>query len=400
MDTASPRSSGFIVKATRLCNLRCTYCHDWRDSGDQTMSFATLARLTKEALATFTNVDFIWHGGETTILPIAFYEKAMAVQARFRRPDHLIRNMWQTNGTLLDETWARFFQAHGFSVGISLDGPAEVHDRFRPRTGGQSSFRLTMRGLQILRDFKVRFGMLMVVDEGTLERGPDRLFDFLLEIGARRLALLAVHPPNLPDAVPGTPVDHHVDSGRMTDFLIGVYDRWLAHGDPGIKIRELENVRRALRGTRASSCTWTGGCLGQYFLVEPNGEVAHCDLFDGDRRYTYGNISQTSLSQMLEGAAIKTLMAENDIAIQQMRSQCPEFDHCNGGCPHDRYIAYRHDPHYSSGCCGRRRLIEYMRSRLADEEQMVARVVAANAAVQPPPPPSLPRPASRLRVVS
>src|SRR5581483_2761405 len=98
---------GLIVKATRLCNLRCSYCHDWRSGPDQTMSFPVLARMTAAALRDPEHqlIDFVWHGGETTLLPAGFYEKAMAVQARFRRPGQGIVNIIQTNGTLLTPKW-------------------------------------------------------------------------------------------------------------------------------------------------------------------------------------------------------------------------------------------------------------------------------------------------------
>src|SRR5262245_24331312 len=92
-----------IVKGTRLCNLRCTYCHDWRSGQDQTMTFPVMARTIAAALRDpeYDAVEFIWHGGETTVLPIAFYEKALLIQSRFRRPGQLIRNLIQTNGTRL-----------------------------------------------------------------------------------------------------------------------------------------------------------------------------------------------------------------------------------------------------------------------------------------------------------
>src|SRR5437016_9665987 len=112
-----------IVKATRHCNLRCAYCHDWRVGSGQRMTFEVVAQMTRAALrgSDHDSVDFIWHGGEPTVLPLSFYEKALYVQSRFRRPGQVVLNSVQTNGTRITPEWARFWAMNGFTVSISLD---------------------------------------------------------------------------------------------------------------------------------------------------------------------------------------------------------------------------------------------------------------------------------------
>src|SRR5262245_50285571 len=119
-----------FVKATRLCNLRCSYCNDWRVGHNQIMTFPVMAAMTGKVLQDplHDSVEFIWHGGEPTLLNRIFYEKAIHAQARLRRPGQVIFNSLQTNATRLDEEWARFFRSNRFSVSISLDGPAFLHD--------------------------------------------------------------------------------------------------------------------------------------------------------------------------------------------------------------------------------------------------------------------------------
>src|SRR5438105_7905485 len=130
-----------IIKGTRLCNLRCAYCHDWRAERDQVMPFPVLARLMAAALTDpqHAAVDFIWHGGETTLLPTTFYEKALLVQSRFRRPGQLVGNTIQTNGTRLTPEWLRFLRDNQFGVGVSVDGPPQLHDRYRRYASGRPS---------------------------------------------------------------------------------------------------------------------------------------------------------------------------------------------------------------------------------------------------------------------
>lgn len=360
---------GLIIKGTRWCNLRCTYCHDWAVGPNQRMSFPVLARTIAAALqdAEHDAVEFIWHGGETTLLPRSFYEKAMLVQARFRRPRQAIRNQIQTNGTRLTPEWARFFRANRFEVGISLDGPPEIHNQYRRYASGRTSFDDVVRGIRLLQEYQVPLAVLMVIDEGAYALGPDRVFDFFLELGVSSYGVLFARPTNQPEAAPGTPTEHYIDTARANRFLKRLYDRWLEHGDPRIHIRELAGLQDRLVTRRNNVvCTFAGGCLGRYYLVEPNGEVAHCDLFIGDPRYTLGNVMTDDFAAIRRSANLLELQTENERALQAMRS-CPEFKVCNGWCPHERYLAVRHDPDYRADCRGLRELIEHIRARLPEE---------------------------------
>jgi uncharacterized protein len=223
-----------------------------------------------------------------------------------------------------------------------------------------------LRGLELLREHRVPFGVLMVIDEGALELGPDRVFDFFVEHRINDFGLLAAMPTNQPSATPSTPTDHYIDPVRMTAFLKRVYDRWYDNGDRRMSIRELESLRARLNGASGSFCTVEGGCVGNYFLVEPNGDVAHCDLFIGDERYTLGNVLEHDFAAMRATAKMRALKEQNDREVDAMRG-CPEFSVCNGWCPHERYISVRHNPHHRGDCCGLRELIGHVRARMAEE---------------------------------
>ncbi len=373
-----PGHLGLIVKATRLCNLRCAYCHDWRTGAGQTMSFEIMARMTASALrdSGADEVDFIWHGGEPTVLRTSFYEKALYVQAQFQRPGQQVRNSLQTNGTLLTDDWLRLFQDNRFAVSVSLDGPPLLHGAYRPWASGRSSFTDTLAGIRQLREAEIPFGILMVVDEGTLALGPDRLFEFFLEMGIRDVGLLAAAPENQPDARPGAPPRHFVDAARMTTFLARVYDRWLEHGDPGLRIRELDALRRRLDGRPPAVCLLAGECIGRYFSVEPNGDVAHCDLYVGDPDYTFGNLQAGGFHDFDRHPRFLAFREDNARALDRMRA-CPEFAVCNGWCPHERYLAERHQKDHAADCCGLRGLIAHMRARQARTAEPAAEATAS-----------------------
>jgi uncharacterized protein len=152
----------------------------------------------------------------------------------------------------------------------------------------------------------------------------------------------------------------------MSSFLIGVFDRWHKHGDRSIRIRELDAIAQRVAGAPANHCTLAGECFGRYYLVEPNGDVAHCDLFLGDPKYTLGNVLADTFSGFRDGAALRTLQGENARALESLRT-CPEFGVCNGWCPHERYIGYRHDLLFDESCCGLGELIRHVRGCLERE---------------------------------
>jgi uncharacterized protein len=355
-----------ILKPTRLCNLRCVYCHDWRSGPNQTMDFLVLARTLSSALqdTEYTSVEFIWHGGEPTILPISFYQKALMIQSHFRRKKQFVMNVIQTNGTRLTKPWIEFLRDNQFTVGISLDGPPEIHNLSRRYASGRPSFEDIRSNITLLRKFKVPFSVLMVVDEAALELGPQRIFDFFLEMGIKNFGLLAATPLIQPSATPNTPALHYVDPTKMIKFLIHMFDIWKRHGDPSIKIRELQGIIQMIRN-KSGNCTLAGGCFGHYYVVEPNGDVAHCELFQGDSRYTLGNILQNDFYEMRNGAALSLLTHQNKLQINRMKS-CPEFSICNGWCPHERYLSARHNSNHNAECCGLRPLIEYIKHNMSD----------------------------------
>jgi uncharacterized protein len=329
------------------------------------MPFGVLSRFTAAALADPEHrlVEFIWHGGEPTVLPMSFYRKALFVQGQFQRQGQQIRNTLQTNGTRITDDWAAFLRAYEFRVGVSLDGPPEVHDRERRYASGAPSWGDVARGIARLRAHGVAFQVLMVVDEGVLELGADRVFDFLVDNGILHCGFNAATPTNQPTAGPGTATDHYVTPARMNSFLARLVDRWVDHGDPSLRIREIEALRRRLVGQAAGFCKLAGECLGQYYIVEPDGAVAHCDLFLGDPAYHLGNVMTQSWAQLRAGIPMSRLKGRRGAQLDAMRS-CPEFTVCQGWCPHEQYLAQRHDPSYDAGCCGLRELIDHVRARL------------------------------------
>ena len=367
-----------IVKATRQCTLRCAYCQDWRSSRKEVMSFGVLARMIASALADYEHVRYIWHGGEPTLLPISFYEKALLVQARLRREGQKVSNTFQTNATKLTPEWARFFRDNKIQVGISIDGPAHLHNSHRSYRSGKGSYDDVIAGLNLLKEYEVQFSGLVVVDEGTLKFGAKKLLDFLVGQGIRSFGVLPAKPKNEPAAEAGTITEHYIEPARVNAFLMDLYDAWLDRGDQNVKIRELELLKAQIKGVSGRCCTLSGKCWGHYYAIEADGSVTACDVFSGDSRYTLGNIMNTSFAKMANSAGLLQLKKEHGEATRAMRG-CPEFTVCKGWCPHERYVSIRHNKSHRDDCCGLRDLIAHIRDRMADEPKMSSQKVTSGA---------------------
>lgn len=358
------QSIGFIVKSTRRCNLRCRYCHDWR-SHASSMPFETLLQLTSKSLTSKAarRIDYMWHGGEPLLMGRSFYEKALALQNHFAKSNQIITNSIQTNGTLLDDSWCEFISEYGFSVGISVDGPAIIHDSTRRDSAGRGSLKKVMRGIQKLRDAKIHFGVLTVLTNDVLELGPSALFGFLVDdLGVDSFSLL----PARPDNVPGTgerPTNDYVDNRAYANFMTKMFDLWLERDDPKINIRELTSLTRVILGGLPTVCTLAGGCIGSYFHVEYNGDLWHCDKYLGDDEYRIGNIVDTDLDAILVGSRLQSLAHQESKAHSSL-STCEYYGVCNGGCPHDRYEIMRFSGSSSISCCGLNALIAHIETRL------------------------------------
>lgn len=370
------QSIGFIVKSTRRCNLRCRYCHDWR-SHASSMPFETLLQLISKSLEpkAARRIDYMWHGGEPLLMGRSFYEKALALQHHFARPGQTIMNSIQTNGTLLNDSWCEFILDYKFSVGVSVDGPAIIHDSTRRDSAGRGSLKRVMRGIQHLRDAKIRFGVLTVLTSDVLDLGPSALFDFMVDdLGVDSFSLL----PARPDNVPGTgerPTNDYVDNRVYANFMTKVFDLWLERDDPKINVRELTSLTRAILGGLPTVCTLAGGCIGSYFHVEYNGDLWHCDKYLGDDDYRVGNIVNADLDAILAGSRLQSLARRESEAHSRL-STCEYYAVCNGGCPHDRYEIMRFAGEGSVSCCGLNPLIAHIEKRLWEVDG-VQRLLAA-----------------------
>jgi serine-type anaerobic sulfatase-maturating enzyme len=349
-----------IVKTSSSCNLACRYC-DADIYSNQRMSFEILAYAIKRALDAARNVRFIWHGGEPLLLGRNFYKKVVYLQQNCLSESQKVFNSLQTNGLLLDEEWLDFFDKYDFKVGLSLDGPEELHNKNRISKIGAGSYENVTKAISLMKKRNIPFGVLSVITDDTIKLGPKRFFDFFLRNDIKSFALLCQRPA----VIVGQ--DDYMSRIKHSQFVNEIFDLWYERNDPDVHIRDFESILSALVGGEHRSCLLEGNCIGKYFGINFNGDVYHCDEFMFDSSYKLGNVITDGFAEMRSSKQISMLRTENESEIGNL--QCKWTPVCNGGCPKDRYVAKI----FSNGpikCCGYADLIDHIVKRISEDPKI------------------------------
>ncbi|MBR2814544.1 MAG: GRRM system radical SAM/SPASM domain protein [Reyranella sp.] len=182
---ATPEIGMVVVQPTAFCNIACTYCYLPDRSNKHVIAQSTVTRLFEEIFASgwsCPELTVVWHAGEPLVVPVAFYEEAFATIERLRPPHLVVKHSFQTNGILIDADWCRLFKQWSVGVGVSLDGPRELHDLYRKTRSGAGTFDKTVAGIRILRANEVPFHVISVLSKASLDM-PKELLDFYLSEG-------------------------------------------------------------------------------------------------------------------------------------------------------------------------------------------------------------------------
>ncbi len=278
-------------------------------------------------------IRFSWHGGEPTIAGLDFFRRAVDLQKKHTPPSRRIANGLQTNGVLIDEDWARFLAGEGFAVGLSLDGPRDVHDRHRLTRDGKPTFDETMRGYETLRRHGVPTDILCVVSAANASR-PLEVYRFFKEIGAAFLTFIPLVERARESRSGATP--ESVAAEAWGDFLCAVFDEWAA-GDIGrIKVQVFEEAARTAFGQEHSLCIFRPVC-GDIPVVERDGDVYCCDHFV-DAAHRVGNIRRTALADLLDSRAQRDFGEAKRKTLPGYCRSCEVLEMCHGECPKNRFL--------------------------------------------------------------
>jgi len=358
---------------------------------------------------TADEVVFSWQGGEPTLRGLAFFHKVVALQQKHRKTGQWIENDLQTNGTLLDEDWARFLKEHRFLVGLSIDGPKDVHDPMRPTKRGQPSFDDVMRGAELLKRHGVPFNTLTCVHRFNASRPLD-VYRFLRrELGSTYLQFIPiVEPKDFETTAPQTgnpaclPVvgspesrpDHpdsvvtpwSVDPEEYGSFLSRVWDEWLARDLGKVLVNFCETLVAQHMGLPSQLCIHSELC-GKGVAVEHDGSVYACDHYVYPE-YRLGNLREQSLGEMVFAPTqVKFGYAKSDTLPGYCR-RCEFLSDCWGECPKNRLLRSPDgEPGLNYLCPGLKRFFRHA-------VPTAKRLAAALSATQPAPLARMPRTSS------
>ncbi|MBN1681640.1 MAG: anaerobic sulfatase maturase [Anaerolineae bacterium] len=344
--TVSPPAFHIMTKPRgAICNLDCDYCYFL---SKEHLYPGSSFRMSTDVLEAFTQqyieaqrvpeVTFSWQGGEPTLMGLDFFRQAIVFQQQYKKPGMVINNAIQTNGTLLDDEWCAFFHEQNFLVGISLDGPPDLHNVYRHDKGGRPTHTRVMQGIRLLQKHRVAFNVLTCVQAANAPYPLD-VYRFLRdEVGAQFIQLIPiVERDNTTGYQEGAAVTERSVTGKAYgDFLIGVFDEWVRRDVGRVFVQIFDIALAAWSDNRPGLCVFEETC-GLAMALEHNGDLYACDHFVEPNHYL-GNLLEVPVVDMaVSGHQRQFGLAKRD-TLPQMCRECEVQFVCHGGCPKNRIL--------------------------------------------------------------
>ena len=305
-------------------------------------------------------IRLTWHGGEPLLAGIDFYRSVVSIQNRLldNFQDLRVDNIIQTNGTLITDEWAVFFRENKWSVGVSLDGPAYIHNKYRVDNRGRGTLERVLKGTKKLQNAGVSVGVVAVVTSETARHRPDEVYKFLRSV-SRNFEL----SPCWEAACEAVRPEYVVDPKAFLEFLKSIFDIWWKKDARRVRIRLLRNlVQGALSGSPIR-CAGTGGCF-QFIAIDAGGEVYPCDKFCGISEFVLGNILKQSLVEILNSQPYLSCLEIASYVPDKCKG-CKWLNICRNGCTYDRYVGSRQFVDVSPFCETWRGALEYVNARVS-----------------------------------
>ncbi len=341
---SSPRAFHVMIKPRGpVCNLNCAYCYyltkkDLYPGSDFRMSNEVLESFTRQYVESqhVPEITFGWQGGEPMLIGLDFFRRAVELQETYRRPGTRIVNALQTNGTLMNDEWGRFFRRHNFLIGLSLDGPKAMHDAYRRDRGGGPTFDRVMCGLTLLQKHAVEHNFLTTVHAANAKH-PLEVYHFLRdEVGARFVQFIPIVKRQGERGGVGVS-EHSVTGEQYGRFLSAIFDEWVRRDVGRVFVQIFDVALAAWLGERPGLCVFEPTC-GLGLAMEHNGDLYACDHFV-EPDHKLGNILETPILKLLGSEQQREFGRAKRDALPRACRKCEVRFVCNGGCPKNRLPA-------------------------------------------------------------
>lgn len=360
------------------CNIDCTYCFflskdELYPNEKHRMSDSTLEAYIRQLLESHQTptVTVAWQGGEPTLMKLDFFRRAVELVEKHRRPGQMVQHTFQTNGILIDEDWCSFFKAHNFLVGLSVDGPRELHDTYRVDRTKQGTFDKVMNSWRLLRQHAVDFNILCTVNAANEKHGRTVYRFFRDEMHAQWLQFIPIVERASEETIqianlgwseqPGRKRLLYTQTGNLVTnrsvggeqygrFLVDIFEEWVRH-DVGRVFVQLFDVTLEAYFGHHLLCIHAPTC-GYGPALEYNGDLYSCDHFV-EPRYLLGNIHETHMLELISSVRQRKFGNDKRDTLTAQCRRCAVKPLCNGGCPKDRFAVSRDgDPDHNYLCAG------------------------------------------------
>ena len=339
-----------------ICNLDCTYCfylpksdmfykNHLNEKSGWIMSDEVLEIFIKQKIQScnYSEESFVWQGGEPTLAGIDFFHNVINYQKKYANGKK-INNSIQTNGMLIDDEWSKFFSDNNFLVGISIDGPAYLHNKYRFDKVGKPTFEKVLQAIELLKKYQVKFNTLTSVHKNNAEF-PLEIYNFLKSIGSEYLQFI----PIVEKDNESVNSEFSVKPEKYGQFLISIFNDWVQNDVGQIFVQNFDVSLQAWYGQAGSLCIFNATC-GFAPVFEHNGDFYTCDHFVY-QSFKVGNILNDSMQSILTSEQMRIFGKEKRDTLPQLCQECKFLFACNGECPKNRILKIKGEQYNLNYLC-------------------------------------------------
>lgn len=340
-----------VAKPTgSTCNLNCAYCFFLKKASLYPGSDFRMSDEVHESyirqLFEGHHVDRVtvaWQGGEPTLMGLDFFKRSIELQRTYRRPGMRVENAFQTNGMLIDEEWCKFFREHRFLVGLSLDGPQELHDFYRRDKGGRGTFERVVRAARLMQQHRVEFNILCTVNSKNGDHSLDvyRFFRDEIKAGYVQFIPIVERDNDTGFQEGGKVTERSVRPAQWGRFLIEVFDEWVRRDVGKMFVVNFDAALAGWLGIAGTVCIFGTTC-GLAVALEHNGDLYSCDHFV-EPKHLLGNILKTPMVELVSSEKQRKFGWDKHNSLGKACRECEWLFACNGECPKNRFVGASDD---------------------------------------------------------